>query len=64
LKAAGTNSDTTALANAMRKIKFDSPLGTNLYFDATGQLIGATGNLAQWMKNDFVIDTKKWIKPQ
>lgn len=64
LKAAGTNSDTTALANAMRKIKFDSPLGTNLYFDATGQLIGAAGNLAQWMKKDFVIDTKKWTKPQ
>jgi branched-chain amino acid transport system substrate-binding protein len=63
LKAAGTNSDTTALANALRKIRFDSPLGTNLYFDSTGQLIGAAGNLAQFVKGEFVIDTKKWIKP-
>lgn len=63
LKEAGTNNDTTALASAMRKIKFDSPLGTNLYFDATGQLIGASGKLAQWQKSDFIINPSKWIKP-
>lgn len=64
LTEAKTNGDTTALATALRKIRFDSPLGTNLYFDKTGQLVGANGHLAQFLKNDFVIDTKKWTKPQ
>lgn len=63
LKEAKTNKDTTVLASAMRKIKFDSPLGTNLYFDETGQLIGASGKLAQWQKNDFIINPSQWIKP-
>ncbi len=64
LREAKTNTDTAALAGAMRKIRFDSPLGTNLYFDKNGQLMGANGHLAQYQKGDFVIDTKKWIKPQ
>jgi len=62
LKEAGTNSDTKALADALRKIKYDSPLGTGAYFDKTGQLQGASGRLAQVVDGQLVVDPAKWIK--
>lgn len=62
LKKAGTNKDTKALADALREIKYDSPLGTNVYFDAKGQLQGASGTLAQVVKGKLEVDPSKWTK--
>ena len=63
LKEAKTNDDTTALAKALRKIKYDSPLGTGVWFDENGQLQGASGVLAQVVGGKYVLDTSKWVKP-
>jgi branched-chain amino acid transport system substrate-binding protein len=62
LKEAKTNKDTTALANALRKIKYDSPLGENAYFDEKGQLQGASGRIAQVVNGKIEVDPKKWTK--
>jgi branched-chain amino acid transport system substrate-binding protein len=62
LKEAKTNTDTTALADALRRIKYDSPLGSNAYFDAAGQLQGAAGRLAQVVNLKLEVDPAKWTK--
>jgi branched-chain amino acid transport system substrate-binding protein len=62
LKEAKTNKDTTALANALRKIKYDSPLGENATFDEKGQLQGASGRIAQVVNGKIEVDPKKWMK--
>jgi branched-chain amino acid transport system substrate-binding protein len=62
LKEAKTNKDTKALADALRKIKYDSPLGSNATFDAAGQLQGASGRLAQVVNLKLEVDPAKWTK--
>ncbi len=62
LKEAKTNKSTQALADALRKIKYDSPLGTNAFFDKTGQLQGASGKLAQVVNGQLIVDPAKWTK--
>lgn len=62
LKEAKTNKDTGALADALRRIKYDSPLGSNVYFDQAGQLQGAAGRLAQVVNLKLEVDPAKWTK--
>jgi branched-chain amino acid transport system substrate-binding protein len=62
LKEAGTNSDSKALADALRKIHYDSPLGTNASFDANGQLQGASGRLAQVVDGKLEVNPANWTK--
>ena len=62
LQTAGTNSDNKALADALRKIKYDSPLGTDASFDKTGQLQGASGRLAQVVDGKLEVDPANWTK--
>lgn len=62
LKAAGTNTDNKALADALRKIKYDSPLGTNASFDKAGQLQGASGRLAQVVNGQLEVNPANWTK--
>jgi branched-chain amino acid transport system substrate-binding protein len=61
LEKAGTNDDVDALARALRTIRYDSPLGTDLYFDDAGQLQGATGRLVQFVDGRVVMDPAEWI---
>lgn len=62
LQTAGTNTDNKALADALRKIKYDSPLGTNASFDKSGQLQGASGRLAQVVDGKLEVDPAKWTQ--
>ncbi len=62
LKEAGNNKETKALADGLRRIKYDSPLGTNAYFDKAGQLQGASGSLAQVVNMQLEVDPSKWKK--
>ncbi len=62
LKEAGSNKSNKKLAQALRKVKYDSPLGADAYFDKSGQLQGASGRLSQVVNGTLEVNPANWTK--